>query len=311
MNTDQAAFLDALLGSANAELVELRKQSEALTVKVQAFVDEPVDRAWSRIEKAADALVEKSRTPLTREQAVAKAIERDPQLYSDYIEAQAGRVDSLERSRNMAAQRGLAETAEERLGTLVAKAVAAGMDEDAAIDAVISAQPDLVRAAGFDPAALPQAVEKASSALAAIEAAARREQARDLTCSHAVAVGRALSKSPELYTAYLEEARAPEAEPLDFSDLASDPADDDGGEDAASETAGSTRRRPVAKRVREWAGQAEAQLVRIVQKSVRAGMAWDDATDFAIQMRPDLVAAAGGDPADTSKAVTRSARAAR
>lgn len=208
MNAAQAAFVDALRDESEAATVALRKEVEGLQGAATALQNFGVDAAWSKIEKAADRIVEKSRTPLSKEQAVARALRDQPGLYSDYLGAQNGRLESVEKARNSTAQRGLAEAAEDQLATLVAKFVAAGMSEDEAVDAALAHRPDLVKAAGID---VPEPVEKAAGALAKIEQAAQREMARDRSLSHAQAMSRALGRSPELYSQYISEVNGTDA----------------------------------------------------------------------------------------------------
>lgn len=304
MNAAERAFLLALSDESQAATVALRKEVEKLQGAAIELRDHDVNSAWSKIEKAADRIVEKSHKPLSQAQAIDRVLREQPELYSAYLDAHDGRHESIEKARNATAQRQLAETAEEQLATLVAKYVSAGMDGDAAVDAVLQRRPDLVKACGAD---LPQVVEKGSGALAAIEREAQREMTRDRTVTHATAVARALARNPQLYSDYLAEVNGdntPDDEAADEpwpptigSTASKSPLDGLKPRQRAAKAAVAPRDDPRAA-LRANTSQAEAQLVRIVQKTVQAGMGWDDAVDFAISARPDLVAAVGatGEP---------------
>ncbi len=206
MTPEEERFVTDLFATTSAELADLRKATDDLAQRTRALLDADVDTAWANIEKAAERIVEKSRRPLSKEQAVARVLTEKPELYAAYQEAQAGRVAVLERSRDRSTRRELAESAVEQLAVLTVKAMAAGVDDEAAVDWAVSARPDLVAACGVE---MPEQVEKGDSALSAIDEAARAEMRRDHSLSYAVAVSRVLGRQPELYERYRAARDAP------------------------------------------------------------------------------------------------------
>lgn len=81
-------------GEAGATLLELLKNVNAALAQSALFKEfgshhsGPTGDVMTKLEAKAAALIEKSDKPLTREQAIAKVLEREPELYTEYVKAQ-------------------------------------------------------------------------------------------------------------------------------------------------------------------------------------------------------------------------------
>jgi hypothetical protein len=179
--------------------------------------------AWSKIEKAAAAIVEKSTVGLSRAQAVTLVLKQRPELYTAYIDERDGRrgmpakVEKAAGALAKIEQAAQREMARDR--TLShAQAVARSLSRDPRLysdylaEANGDGQPDDDAAEDDRPTATGSTAARSplGDAWSKIEkaAAAIVEKSGDTPLSEAQAVARVLREQPALYSDYLAEANS-------------------------------------------------------------------------------------------------------
>ena len=68
-------------------LADLTKSATEAQEAAGRALDRPLNDAYSAITRRADALVAKSSSPISRDEAITKAMELDPSMYDDYVRA--------------------------------------------------------------------------------------------------------------------------------------------------------------------------------------------------------------------------------